>query len=72
MQEKFYQSRVIVNECLIDEKQIKYDVCSDKRLDKAIESMGEHFKLLGSGYIYFINGYRQKSLKLLHFFVKIN
>lgn len=57
-------------ECLIKGKRIPYDICSSDTLENAKKSMGDKFKYLGSGRVYFRDGVEKKT-ELTHFFAKI-
>ncbi len=46
-----------------------YDACHEGDLEKAKKWYGNNFKYIGSGYTYYINGTKNVSKKLHHFFV---
>jgi len=55
-------------ECLIDGHCIPYDVCSRSSLDEAKAYYGEQFEYIGDSNVMYINGVRNESKSLYHFF----
>lgn len=65
------QGEVIIRECLINDKRVKYDFCSYGNLDRAKKRYKNAiYKYIGSGSIVFLNGIEGKSKKFIHFFIK--
>ena len=57
--------------CYFNGNLTKFDYCSTYSLDEALKNAADKFKHITSGYIYFLDGNKIESEKLLHFFVKI-
>ncbi len=69
IEEPFYAHRTILREFLNDKgDKVKYDECSSKPLEEAKKSCSNR-EYVYSGYIYYINGTRNESKELHHFFV---
>jgi hypothetical protein len=59
----------VKRECLIEGQKVPYDVCSSNPLKEAKEALKHAFPhYVGSGHILFINGTKQESKELYHFF----
>jgi hypothetical protein len=67
-------ARVYITEILINNKKIQYDICSSKTIDEAMEYYKDtetvHYRYIGSGNVYFVNGTRKESKDIMHCFVK--
>jgi hypothetical protein len=56
-------------ECLIKGKKVPYDACSTRELNKVKEALKHAFPhYVGSSRILYINGTKQESKELYHFF----
>ncbi len=64
-----FMRKKLKTECLIDGQKVDYDGCSISKLEEAKDFYKESFKYIGSGYIYFIEGTRNESKNLHHFFI---
>jgi hypothetical protein len=58
-------------ECLINGEIIKYDVCTISPLEQSKSVFKKKYpKYVGSGYTYYVDGVKNKSDVLVHFFRK--
>lgn len=69
MSTEFY-TEPITREGLIKGERLHYDVCSENDLEYAKNWYGDKFSYIGSGKTYFINGTRNQSSRVIHFFIK--
>lgn len=60
----------VTRECLLNGVMHNYDVCSTSSLKEAKNYYGDRFTHIGSSCIYFINGTKNTSEKMIHFFVR--
>lgn len=64
----FNKKRVMITRCLLDDGTIApYNACRDATEDSTKPYY--HFKYLGSGVIYDIDGTRQEGKKRMHFYI---
>ncbi len=63
---------VNITECIIDGKIMQYDACGTGDLKKIKDYYSKHFKYIGSGKIYSVNGFKQDLNNdcEYHFFIK--
>ena len=61
-----------VNKCEINGKILPYDGCSESSLIDAKIFYGKHWEYMGSSYVTYHNGTRNKWRKLHHFFKKVS
>jgi len=63
-----FSDEEIRRECLIDGHCIPYNVCSRLSLDEAKAYYGDQFEHIGDSQVMYINGIRDESKSLYHFF----